>query len=166
MDKNVAFQFIEENKYYLFPNKKFTEEDLENALIMAPDDYANAMYSFPFKDPKSYKKLSILVGILGIDRFSLGQIGIGFLKYITFGAFGIFYIKDVITAEQRCREYNAKKIIEGIGDVSVIDKAAKKKAIVQSQIKYWTSDESNEAKRHLRKAREGLKEWNDSSYIH
>ena len=40
--------------------------------------------------------LSIFFGELGIDRFYLGYIGLGILKLITFGGFGIWYIIDII----------------------------------------------------------------------
>lgn len=40
--------------------------------------------------------LSLLVGILGIDRFYLGKIGTGILKLITLGGFGIWWLIDVI----------------------------------------------------------------------
>ncbi|MBR1739376.1 MAG: TM2 domain-containing protein [Ruminococcus sp.] len=40
--------------------------------------------------------LSIFLGGLGIDRFYLGYTGIGILKPLTGGCFGILYIIDII----------------------------------------------------------------------
>ena len=40
--------------------------------------------------------LSILVGGLGVDRFYLGYTGIGILKLLTAGCFGILYIIDIV----------------------------------------------------------------------
>ncbi|UCF98201.1 MAG: TM2 domain-containing protein [Spirochaetaceae bacterium] len=40
--------------------------------------------------------LSILIGSLGIDRFFMGYIGLGILKLITLGGFGIWWLIDVI----------------------------------------------------------------------
>ena len=40
--------------------------------------------------------LSILVGGLGVDRFYLGYTGLGVLKLLTAGCFGILYIIDII----------------------------------------------------------------------
>lgn len=40
--------------------------------------------------------LSILLGELGIDRFYLGYTGLGILKLITVGGFGIWWIIDII----------------------------------------------------------------------
>lgn len=41
--------------------------------------------------------LSILLGELGIDRFYLGYTGLGILKLVTFGGFGIWWIIDIIS---------------------------------------------------------------------
>jgi TM2 domain-containing membrane protein YozV len=40
--------------------------------------------------------ISILIGSLGIDRFFMGYVGLGILKLITFGGFGIWWLIDVI----------------------------------------------------------------------
>jgi TM2 domain-containing membrane protein YozV len=40
--------------------------------------------------------LSILFGQIGVDRFMMGQIGLGILKLVTAGGCGIWWIIDVV----------------------------------------------------------------------
>jgi hypothetical protein len=40
--------------------------------------------------------LSVLVGSFGVDRMYLGQIGLGIIKLVTCGGFGIWWIIDII----------------------------------------------------------------------
>ncbi len=40
--------------------------------------------------------LSILLGELGVDRFYLGYTGLGIVKLITCGGFGIWWLIDLI----------------------------------------------------------------------
>ena len=41
---------------------------------------------------------SFLLGVYGVDRFARGQIGLGLLKLMTFGGFGMWYAADLIIA--------------------------------------------------------------------
>jgi hypothetical protein len=40
--------------------------------------------------------LSLLLGILGVDRFYLGKVGTGILKLLTAGGLGIWYVIDLV----------------------------------------------------------------------
>jgi TM2 domain-containing membrane protein YozV len=40
--------------------------------------------------------LSILLGEIGVDRFYLGYTGLGILKLLTAGGFGIWWLIDII----------------------------------------------------------------------
>ncbi len=51
--------------------------------------------------------VSILVGSLGVDRFMMGKVGLGILKLITLGGFGVWWLIDVILIATK---YNFKGI--------------------------------------------------------
>lgn len=53
------------------------------------------------RDYLSALLLSIFLGWLGIDRFYLGWMGLGVLKLLTFGGFGIWWLIDVILIATR-----------------------------------------------------------------
>jgi TM2 domain-containing membrane protein YozV len=44
---------------------------------------------------------SIFLGYLGIDRFYMGQVGIGIGKLLTLGGCGIWYLIDIILIATR-----------------------------------------------------------------
>jgi len=56
--------------------------------------------------------LSLLVGVLGVDRFYVGDIGLGVLKLLTFGVCGILAIVDWFLIMGRVDEFNRKKVRE------------------------------------------------------
>ncbi|MFZ3385966.1 MAG: TM2 domain-containing protein [Candidatus Hydromicrobium sp.] len=52
--------------------------------------------------------MSIVFGQLGVDRFIMGHVGLGILKLITFGGFGIWWIVDVILIATKYNFSNVK----------------------------------------------------------
>lgn len=55
--------------------------------------------------------LSLVLGWAGADRFYLGQFGLGILKLLTFGGFGIWYLIDlVLIGLKRVTDSEGKKL--------------------------------------------------------
>jgi TM2 domain-containing membrane protein YozV len=74
---------------FLIAMGSFTDSD--GKKLAPPPTYGN-----PKVDGSSLLLISLLAGSMGIDRFMLGQTGLGILKLITCGGFGIWQIVDVI----------------------------------------------------------------------
>ena len=64
--------------------------------LMNVGDPVSAQVAFSqLKDPTIALILSILVGAYGIDRFYIGDIGLGMLKLITCGGALVWFIIDI-----------------------------------------------------------------------
>jgi hypothetical protein len=64
----------------------------------------------PMKSPQKSLMLSILFGGFGIDRFYIGDIGIGIVKMITLGGFGIWMLFDWFNIQSATRKNNFAKL--------------------------------------------------------
>ena len=59
--------------------------------------------------------ISLFGGSLGIDRFMLGQVGLGIGKLLTCGGCGIWSIVDWFLIMDATRQSNAQKLFAVIG---------------------------------------------------
>jgi TM2 domain-containing membrane protein YozV len=51
--------------------------------------------------------MSIIFGAFGVDRFIMGQVGLGILKLITLGGCGIWWLVDLILIATK-HDFNGK----------------------------------------------------------
>jgi len=65
-----------------------------------------------FKNPTTSLIVSLLAGVYGIDRFIIGDVGLGIGKLLTCGGLGIWAIVDWFMIQSATREKNMKKIQE------------------------------------------------------
>lgn len=87
-----------------FPSEKFML--MRNQLERVDDNKLLVIQSIDYKDPTTLLLVSIFLGHLGIDRFMLGQTGLGLAKLFTCGGLGIWTIIDWFTIMDRTKEMN------------------------------------------------------------
>lgn len=68
-----------------------------------------ARYLEERKDPLIGLIFSIGWGILGADRFYVGDIALGIAKLVTLGGLYIWWIVDIFLIQERVREFNRRK---------------------------------------------------------
>ena len=99
---------------FIMSNSKFFESHQINLIrerLIEVDDSKWAMIStVQLKDPTTSLIVSILAGGLGIDRFMIGDTGLGIGKLITCGGLGIWAIIDIFLIQGATREKNMQKI--------------------------------------------------------
>jgi len=99
---------------FIMSNSKFFESHQINFIrerLLAIDDSKWAMIStLQLKDPTTSLIVSILAGSLGIDRFMIGDTGIGVGKLLTCGGFGVWTIIDWFMIQKATRDKNMEKM--------------------------------------------------------
>lgn len=84
---------------------------IRERLIQMDDSKFVYLQAINLKEPTTALIISLLGGgHLGIDRFYIGDIGLGIAKLLTCGGFGIWTIVDWFLIMGRTREVNFAKI--------------------------------------------------------
>lgn len=120
LDKDFLMtNFLTENQ------KKFKTMDLmaiKEQLDKMSDKELFMLNSIDFKDPTISLLLSVIVGGFGIDRFYIGDTGLGVLKLLTGGGLGVWWIVDMFVITDKTKKNNIKDFHE----VLVIQEAVAK----------------------------------------
>ncbi len=108
MEQNKIDMYIMSNSKY-FPAEKviYLKEKLKDI-----DESKFALLStVDFKDPTTMLLISIFLGSFGVDRFMLGDTGLGVLKLLTGGCCGILTIIDWFSISKKAKEKNFNNIM-------------------------------------------------------
>ncbi|MFT7030138.1 MAG: TM2 domain-containing membrane protein YozV [Marinoscillum sp.] len=83
---------------------------IRDRLVALDDSKWSILQIIQFKDPTVILIVSILAGSLGIDRFLIGDTGLGIGKLLTCGGLGIWAIIDWFLIMGATREKNLIKL--------------------------------------------------------
>ena len=100
---------------FIMTNGKYFEShqvpQIRERLLAMDDSKWPVVQSLQFKDPTIALIISLLAGNLGIDRFFIGDTGLGVGKLLTCGGLGIWAIVDWFMIMGATREKNAAKLM-------------------------------------------------------
>lgn len=108
MDQNKVDMYLMTNQKY-FPAEKIMY--LKEKLAAMDENKFTMVSTVELKDPTTILLVSIFLGGLGIDRFMLGDTGMGILKLLTGGCCGILTIIDWFTVSKKTKELNFNNIM-------------------------------------------------------
>lgn len=84
---------------------------IQQRLEMVPDEQMMFISAADFKSPTTMLVVSLVAGGLGIDRFLIGDTGMGILKLLTGGCFGILTIIDWFTIMDKTKKKNFEQFM-------------------------------------------------------
>lgn len=103
---------------YIMSNSKYFDSaripEIRARLLEIDDAKWIQIQSIGLKDPTTSLIVSLLAGNLGIDRFLIGDIGIGVGKLLTCGGFGIWTIVDWFSIQSATRKKNIDKVLAAL----------------------------------------------------
>lgn len=108
MDQNKVDMYIMTNQKY-FPAEKIMY--IKEKLASMDENKFAMISTIEMKDPTTILLVSIFLGGLGVDRFMLGDIGMGILKLLTCGVCGILTIIDWFTISKKTKELNFNNVM-------------------------------------------------------
>ncbi|MBR2901982.1 MAG: TM2 domain-containing protein [Clostridia bacterium] len=99
---------------YLVTNVKYFEPSaipiIRTKLENATEETLLTLQACELKDPTVLLLISIFLGSFGIDRFMLGDTGMGVLKLLTAGCCGILTIIDWFSITKKVKQKNFSTI--------------------------------------------------------
>ena len=99
--------------FILTNGEKFPEEKVpfvREKLLSMDESKWSILSTMQFKNPTIALLLSIFLGVYGIDRFYIGDTGIGIGKLLTCGGLGIWTIIDWFLISGATKEQNYNKL--------------------------------------------------------
>lgn len=100
---------------YLTTNQKYFPADklplIKEKLMSLSDEKYMIVMGIELKDPTTMLLISVFLGTLGVDRFMMGDIGMGILKLLTGGLCGILTVVDWVTIMKKVKDRNYQQLM-------------------------------------------------------
>ena len=100
---------------YVMTNQKYLPAEkivfIKQKLLEADEAKFQLVSAVEFKDPTTILLVSIFLGSLGIDRFMLGETGMGILMLLTLGCCGILTIIAGCSVQKKAKELNYNNLM-------------------------------------------------------
>lgn len=108
MEQQKVDMYVMSNQKY-FPAEKIIY--LKDRLKNIDEDKFSLLSTVEFKDPTTLLLFSLFLGTFGVDRFMLGETGMGVLKLLTGGCCGILTIVDWFSISKKTKEMNFNSVM-------------------------------------------------------
>lgn len=103
---------------FLMTNKKYFESHqillIRERLLLMDENRWRMIQFMHFDDPVILLIISLVTGPLAVDRFMLGDIGLGIAKLLTCGGLGIWVLVDWIIIMDVTKRKNTEKLMMAI----------------------------------------------------
>ena len=100
---------------YIMTNQKYLPAEkivfLKQKLLEIDETKFSLVSAVEMKDPTTLLLVSLFLGTLGIDRFMLGETGMGILKLLTVGLCGVLTTIDWFTIQKKTRDLNFNNLM-------------------------------------------------------
>ncbi|HWS01514.1 MAG TPA: TM2 domain-containing protein [Prolixibacteraceae bacterium] len=104
--------------YFLMANSKYFEGHqlfhIRERLLALDESKWRMLQYMQFNDPVILLIVSLITGPLAVDRFMVGDIGLGVVKLLTCGGLGVWVIVDWILIMGITRRKNTEKLMMAI----------------------------------------------------
>lgn len=109
MEERKVDMFMMANSKYLKGNQVFK---VREQLLQIDDSQWGRIQSVQFKDPVVPLVIALFGGgVLGIDRFIIGDIVLGIIKLCTLGGFGFWALLDILLIMGATKSNNTAKLL-------------------------------------------------------
>ena len=105
-EQRADMYIASKSKYF----QSFQLSQIREKIVLMDDSKFNMLQSVPLKDPQTSLILSLFVGVYGVDRFYIGDTGIGVGKLLTCGGLFVWTIIDWFQIQSATRNNNFQKI--------------------------------------------------------
>lgn len=105
------------NMWLMFNQKRLTNRGLvmlSEALKGLDEEEFSVIQTSELKEPNVALVLSIFLGTFGVDRFYIGDLGLGLGKFLTLGGCGVWSFIDIFCIRHATKSNNVKDIYRSL----------------------------------------------------